>query len=65
MRLNETPADTRESSYPNRLDAENAGKASSADNKLAEQDFSLYEALNILKAVSILPVRNATVPQEG
>lgn len=65
VRLNETPADTRESSYPNRLDAENAGKASSADNKLAEQDFSLYEALNILKAVSILPVRNATVPQEG
>lgn len=47
----------RESSYPNRLDAENGHKPAGPDTqtRLAERDFSLYEALNILKAISILP----------
>lgn len=62
VRVNENLAATREANYPNRLDAENTGKAVSADHKLAEQDFSLYEALNILKAISLLPVQNA-IPQ--
>lgn len=67
VRVNEATADTRESSYPNRLDAEHSAKAASPDHKLAEQDFSLYEALNILKAISLLPISNAALPavQEG
>lgn len=66
VRVNEAPADTRESSFPNRLDADAAHRPANADNTLAEQDFSLYEALNILKAISLLPVQNAPVaPQEA
>lgn len=62
VHVNEAQADTRESSYPNRLDADHGAKPVNPDHKLAEQDFSLYEALNILKAISLLPA-NTTAPQ--
>lgn len=47
----------RESSFPNRLDADSSQKpaGNETQTRLAERDFSLYEALNILKAISILP----------
>ncbi|MDO5091663.1 MAG: S41 family peptidase [Cardiobacteriaceae bacterium] len=56
----------RESSYPNRLDADNSPKPAGnndSQTRLAEHDFSLYEALNILKAISILPATLAAPAQ--
>ena len=61
VRVNEQLTEMREANYPNRLDAEIANKSGSSDHKLAEQDFALYEALNILKAISLLP---STIAQE-
>ena len=55
VRVNEPTAQMREANLPNRLDSEAAAKPAGNDNKLAEQDFGLYEALNILKAISLLP----------
>lgn len=54
----------RESNFPNRLDADVSPKTTTPEvqTQLAERDFSLYEALNILKAISIIP-NTAPPPQ--